>query len=162
MLIEVTIERTGGVKGRSVSAMVFVAGGESVSLPLAGGATDGAFTDAAGEQHSMLAAAVLANLRSFHADSPFDDGTKFTVPDLRTFYTYSVADGVVIPGGWGKATTLTADATIEQRQALAQVIDADARTSRLCATPKNGGTGKGAKQAKAVAGLLSLLTTGVN
>ena len=163
MLIEVSIVRAGGQKGRSVSAMEFQYAGSTVSLPLSGGAVDGSFADAAGDQHSMLASAILANLRAFHADTPLDEGTKFVVPDLKTFYTYSVQDEAVIPGGWGKATTLTTDASIEQKQAYAMTIDADARTIRLCATPKSGtGAGKGAKQAKALLGAFSLLSSGVN
>lgn len=149
-LIQATIERTGGVKGRSVSALVFAVDSESISLPISGGATDGWFKDAAGVEHSMLAQAVLSNLRAFHAADGLADGTKFVVPDLKTFYTFSVVDGGVIPGGFGKATTLTTDSSLEQRQALALSLDADNRTIRLCATSETSGNGKGARQAKAL------------
>ncbi len=145
-IVSIVIERTGGSKGRSVSAMVLAVGGierERQHLTLDGEANLYVASD--GSTHTRLASAVLANLRVADTTEP---SQYFQLADMKETYQYSTdEDGMVRAGGWGKETALSTWNS-EQLAQNTRLLAADARTVALCKVAGGASTGKGARLAK--------------
>ncbi len=145
-IVSIVIERTGGAKGRSVSAMVLaVAGVECERLSLTLDSEANLYVAADGSTHTRLASAVLSNLRVAESVEP---SQYFQLADMKETYQYSTdEEGTVRAGGWGKETTLSTW-NAEQLAQNARLCAADARTVALCKVAGGASTGKGARLAK--------------
>lgn len=154
-IVSIVVERKGGAKGRSVSALVLSRAGVVIErLALALDPEANLYVAGDGSTHTRLASATLAALRGAESLEPSE---YLQLADLKETYQYSTdEDGNVRAGGWGKETTLSTW-NAEQSAHNARLLATDARTVALCKATGGASTGKGARLAKDNAAALAAL-----